>query len=400
MSDLMERRNSAAHTMRSILEEAGKDGMTPEQETAFDAAAADFDRLDATVTRSAKIEALSATVPVSIGTGTAANTPEVNEQHRAFEAFIRHGMTGEGLQRATDLETRAQGVATGSAGGFLVPDTFAAEIIKARKAFGGIRAVARTISTSRGEDLIFPTIDDTGNTGAWIGENTAVTEQDVVVGNLTLGAHKATSKLVRVSNELLQDETYNLAGELGVLLGERIGRLEAPSWLTGTGTGQPTGLLNAAVAGVTLATGSTTGFASSAAAYDALIDLEHSIDPAYRAGSTYVMNDLTVAKVRKVKDADGRPIWQPALTAGAPSTINGYPVITDPAMPVMAANAKSVVFGNMRESYIIRDVLGIAVRRLNERFAEFDQVGFLAFARVDGQVLTTKAYRVLVNSAT
>jgi HK97 family phage major capsid protein len=100
------------------------------------------------------------------------------------------------------------------------------------------------------------------------------------------------------------------------------------------------------------------------------------------------------------KDADGRPIWQPSLAVGAPSTINGYPVITDPAMPVMAASARSIAFGNWSEAYVIRDVLGFAVKRLNERYAEFDQTGFVGFTRTDGQVQQALAYRVLTNSAT
>lgn len=151
---------------------------------------------------------------------------------------------------------------------------------------------------------------------------------------------------------------------------------------------------------MTLTTGQTTGWSSSANAYDSLIDLEHSVDRSYRAGSSWVMNDLTVAKARKIKDADGRPIWQASLAAGAPSTINGYPVITDAAMPTFAANAKVAAFGNIRAAYVIRDVLAIAVRRLNERYAEFDQTGFIGFSRADAQVQNAGAVRVLVASAT
>jgi HK97 family phage major capsid protein len=400
MDKLLEQRNRAAHAMRSILEGAGKDGMTPEQEQAFDAAEADYNRLDATLERSQRVAALEAPVSTGVATGGTGSVEKPAEQ-RAFEAFIRHGITASGLVPVTDnLEHRAQGVATGSAGGFLVPAGFRDAIIRARKAFGGIRSAAQVISTGAGNDLSYPTLDDTGNTGEWIGENTAVTEQDAVVGNKTLKAHKASSKLVRVANELLQDEEYDLEAQLGGMLGERIGRLEAPAWINGTGVGQPTGFLASGQVGVALPTGNSTGFASSAVAFDALIDLEHSLNQAYRAGAAYVMNDLTVAKVRKVKDADGRPIWQASLAVGAPSTINGYPVITDPAMPEMAASARSIAFGNWREAYVIRDVLEFAVRRLTERYAEFDQTGFVGFTRTDGQVQQALAYRVLTNSAT
>ncbi len=400
MNDLLERRNHAAAEMKRYLTEAGTEPMTAEAEAAFDKAAADYDRLDATITRSQRVAALSA--PVASGVATANDTPAVekSEQHRAFEDFVRHGIYGPGLQRATDMETRAQGVATGSAGGFLVPEGFRDAIIRATKDFGGLRALAQVITTTSGNELPYPTVDDTGNVGELIGENTAVLEQDVVVGNKVLKAYKWSSRLVRVANELLQDEAYNLETELGSILGERIGRAQAPLFLTGTGTNQPEGLLTNATAGVTLTTGQTTGWSSSANAYDSLIDLEHSVDRSYRAGSSWVMNDLTVAKARKIKDADGRPIWQASLAAGAPSTINGYPVITDAAMPTFAANAKVAAFGNIRAAYVIRDVLAIAVRRLNERYAEFDQTGFIGFSRADAQVQNAGAVRVLVASAT
>lgn len=228
MNDLLERRNHAAAEMKRYLTEAGTEPMTAEAEAAFDKAAADYDRLDATITRSQRVAALSA--PVASGVATANDTPAVekSEQHRAFEDFVRHGIYGPGLQRATDMETRAQGVATGSAGGFLVPEGFRDAIIRATKDFGGLRALAQVITTTSGNELPYPTVDDTGNVGELIGENTAVLEQDVVVGNKVLKAYKWSSRLVRVANELLQDEAYNLETELGSILGERIGRAQAP----------------------------------------------------------------------------------------------------------------------------------------------------------------------------
>jgi HK97 family phage major capsid protein len=399
MLDQRNQRNQAAAAMRSILETAGADGLTGEQEAAFDKAAADFDRLDATLTRSAKVEALHLPEPAGIGTGTGTAPVEPSAEVRAFDAFVRFGVTGAGLVRATDLETRAQGVATGAAGGFLVPADFRAGIIKAQKAFGGLQNLVQVINTDSGAALTYPTVDDTGNVGALIGENTAVTEQDVAVGNKSLKAHKWTSKLVRVSNELLQDDTYNLETELGSLLGERIGRAQSPFLITGTGVNEPEGILTNKAASVTTVAGATTSLGSSAQAQDLLIDLETALEESYLPNAGYVMRRTTLAVVRKIRDADGRPIWQPSLTAGIPATINGYSVVTDPAMPAMAAGAKSIVFGDLRQAYVWRNVNGIAVRRLNERYAEFDQVGFLGFARADGQVQNAGAYVVAANAA-
>lgn len=398
MPQLLERRNAAYALARSVLEGAGEAGMTPEEEASFDAAMADGDSIGAQLERSQRLDALTALVPAMVAAGGSSVPAEVSPEYRAFSDFIKFGITASDLRQA-DPETRAQGVATGAAGGFLAPAEFRASIIKATKHFGGMRSHANIISTSNGNDLSYPTLDDTGNVGTLIGENTAVTDLDVIVGNKVLKAYKWTSRMVRVSNELLQDNEYNLETELGTLLGERIGRGQAPYWLTGSGVSEPQGILTPAIAGVTLAAGNTTGFANATVAQDALIDLEFSIDESYLGNASYGMNRTTLARVRKVRDADGRSIWQPSLAVGAPSTINGYPVWTDPAFPTWAANAKIGVFGDIRQAYVIRDVLGIAVRRLGERFAEFDQVAFLGFARADGQVQNANAYRSLVASA-
>jgi HK97 family phage major capsid protein len=373
--------------------------MTTEQEQSFDRAMEDFDRLDGQLTRSQRLDDLmDAHMPTPVGTTQDAPV-EQTMQHRAFENFIRYGEMSGHLERSND-ETRAQGVSSNAAGGFLVPDEFRASIIKATKTFGGTRAHANVITTATGTDLTYPTLDDTGNTGAMIGENTAVTELDVTVGNKILKAYKWTSRMVRVSNELLQDNRYNLESELGTLLGERIGRAQAPYWLTGAGINEPEGLLTNVTAGATLAAGSTVGFADANSAQDALIDMEFAIDQSYLSNASYGMNRTTLSRVRKIRDADGRSIWQQSFAAGAPSTINGYPVWTDPAFPSFGVSQKIAVFGDIRQAYIIRDVAGVTVRRLGERYAEFDQTAFLGFARADAQVQNPAAYVSLVSSAT
>ncbi len=169
--------------------------------------------------------------------------------------------------------------------------------------------------------------------------------------------------------------------------------------VTGTGVNEPEGILTNKAASVTTVAGATTSLGNSAQAQDLLIDLETALEESYLPDASYVMRRTTLSVIRKVRDADGRPIWQPSLQAGIPATINGYGVTTDPAMPAMAAGAKSIVFGDLRQAYVWRNVSGIAVRRLNERYAEFDQVGFLGFSRADGQVQNSQAYVIAANAA-
>jgi HK97 family phage major capsid protein len=321
----------------------------------------------------------------------------------AFRSFLRRGVSGLGaddlalLQRGfvSGEELRAQGVATGAAGGFLVPEGFRGVLVETLKFFGAVRAVAGGITTATGNKLPWPTNDDTGNEGAYIAENVQVTELDVTLGQKELDAHMITSRSVRVSFQLVDDSAFNIDDWLPRKLGERIARRENRAFTVGTGTGEPQGVATGAPVGVTTAAGQLT-----AVTYDNLIDLEHSVDVAYRnERSAYMFHDLTLASLRKVKDADGRPLWQPSLTAGAADTFNGRRYVVNNHMAQMGANNRSVLFGDFVAGYVIRDVRDVGVLRLTERYADFLQTGYLAFARHDGKVDDAGAIRALVHPA-
>ena len=215
-------------------------------------------------------------------------------------------------------EFRAQSVGTTTAGGFTVPEGFVAELERAMLQFGGMRqANTRIIRTATGQVLPWPKYNDTGNTGALLAENTQDSEQDVAFTELQLDAYKYTSKIVRVSKELMQDSAFDMASELGQILGERLGRIHNTHQTTGTGSSQPNGVATAATSGVTAASATVLTWLE-------LIALEHSVDPAYRNGAQYMFNDTTLSEIRQLVDGDGRPLWQPGLTVGAPDSINGY----------------------------------------------------------------------------
>jgi HK97 family phage major capsid protein len=168
---------------------------------------------------------------------------------------------------------------------------------------------------------------------------------------------------------------------LGSALGTRIGRITNRDFTLGTGSANPNGIVNAATLGKTGATGQ-----QASVIYGDLVDLEHSVDPAYRAGARFMMHDQSLKVIKKLVDSQGRPLWMPGLVGGAPDTILGYPFTINQDLATMATSAKSILFGDFSK-YIIRDVAEVSVLRLDERFAEFHQVAFLAFARVDGDLL-------------
>jgi HK97 family phage major capsid protein len=324
----------------------------------------------------------------------------IHEFERAFDSYLRRGMSGLNQEQRGILErheTRDLSVGTNTAGGFTVPPGFLQRITDAMKAFGGMLDVANVIDTDSGQSLVWPSADDTGNVGAILAENVAASTLDVTFAQKTLGAFMYVSGIVRVSLQLLNDSAFDLNAWLPEKFAQRIGRAINAHFTNGTGGGtQPKGLVPNLTNGKVGATGQTVTVTG-----DDLIDLIHSIDPAYRNGNgRFMMNDSSVKVVRKLKDTTGQYLWQPGLSQDTPDTILGYPVTINQDMPVMAANAKSIAFGDFRAAYVIRRVQGVSVKRFDERYADALQVGFLSFARYDGTVDDTNAAKLYVNSAT
>lgn len=321
------------------------------------------------------------------------------DYERAFDSYLRRGVAEMNSEQRSILERefRDLSVGTNTAGGYTVPPGFSQRITDAMKAFGGMLDVSNVITTDSGQSLVWPTADDTGNVGAILAENNAAPTQDITFGQKTLGAYMYTSKMVKVSFQLLNDSAFDLNAWLPDKFAQRIGRAINAHFTNGTGGGtQPVGLVPNLTVGKTGATGQTLTVTS-----DDLIDLIHSIDPAYRnERSRFMLADTSVKVVRKLKDTTGQYLWQPGLTSGSPDTLLGYGVKINQDMPAMAANAKSVAFGDFNAAYVIRQVQGVQVLRLNERYADALQVGFLSFARYDGNVDDTNAAKLYQNSAT
>lgn len=402
LDDLIQRQHETWTRMNDILSAAESENrdLSAEERTNYDAAEADLDRLDGDIRRVQK-HTERGTVDRSqiIGGGTDPDEGDTGSGDKdaqarkaayreAFEAYVRSQDNSEmSIEHRRVLaqarqEHRAQGVAVDTAGGHLVPDEFLPQLSETLKAFGGMLQYCNVITTSTGADLSWPTVDDTGNIGQLLAENTQVAEQDVTFGERTLGAYKYTSKMIRVSWELLQDEAFGLPGYLVNAMGQRIGRIWAQHLVAGTGVSQPEGVLTNATVAVTSPAG-----ANQTITLDNLIDLEHSIDPAYRAlGNTrYGLADGALKILRKLKDADGRPIWQPIPAPGFPATINGQPYFVDNSLTAPAAGGKSVIFGDFKAGMIVRQVQGVQMVRLVERYADFLQTAWFGYARMDAK---------------
>jgi len=291
-------------------------------------------------------------------------------------------------------------VSPDTGGHYLRQDELMRALEVALLAFGGMRTVATVTRTDTGSNLPFPTMNDTSNEGAIIGESVEETNEVLpTLGQLVLEAYTYSSRKIPVSVEFMQDNAVNFQGRVGELLGERIARITNRHFTVGTGASQPKGIVTASTAsGIT--TASATGIT-----YDEIVGLVHSVDPAYRAQRTgptaarFMFHDQMLLGLKKIKvpqftgDTAGQPLWKAGMAAGDPDTIDGYQYVINQHMPLPVASQKAAIFGALHK-YQIRDVRTIEVQRLNELRAEFRQVLWLAWSRHDGDLLDAGTHPV------
>ena len=310
-----------------------------------------------------------------------AEDPEV----RAFTNYLKHGLAGLSPDDKEIMMSRyspgiqgAQGVGSGGAGGFAVPDAPMHELVEAMKLIGGVLPFATIVPSQSGAPLPIPTDNETAVEGEIINENQAANEGDITLASVTLDSFLYHSKIVRVSIQLLDDSGFDFGAYVIKKLGQRIGRITARHWVVGDGSSKPRGVNVAAPVGKVAAS-------ATAITYDEILDLFHSVDGVYRANGTWLVSDTTFAAFRKLKDGQQRPLYGD-LSSSAPNMLLGRPVSIDPNMPAMTTGQKSVIFGDL-SNYFVRFVKDVRVMRLEERYAEFAQLGFMAFLRADGDLV-------------
>lgn len=412
LAELKAKYNAIAKDMRALNDTIGDNDWSDEQRTNWKKMKGDLDGLTAKIEREEELrdadnrfaEESAENFRSQGGANGGENGDEnsggvsVDEQRaQAFDAFLRHGandMTKE--QRKVLMEMRAQATSPGEKGGFTVPTEMLNRIYESMKDYGGLAGVSQIMTTDSGAPIEWPTSDGTAEEGVLLGENQEATEQDVEFGMETLGAKKLTSQVIRVSNELLQDSGINIEAFLASRVGSRLGRGEARYLVTGTGAGtpvQPKGL-EASVTQVTDAAANTEF------TWKEINGLIHSVDPAYRRapGFRIGMNDNTLKMMTEMEDLQGRPLWLPAVAGATPATILNKQYFVDQAIADLGASAKFMYAGDFQQ-FIIRRVRYMVLKRLVERYAEFDQTGFLAFHRFDCVLQDVAAIKALRGAA-
>ena len=396
---------------------------TPEDRAAeinreFDAMMGDYDKLQGQIDRAEKLEAIKRTMsapdprrPNAGGEARGEDEGKPVEYREAFHAYLRsQGNVAEMSQEQRAAlrqgyqapEQRAQ-TTTAAAGGYTVPTELATFITRSMLAWGPMYdpGVTSEILTSGGNTIYLPTVNDT--TGAQMAvvkhvEGTTMTDDggaDVVFAQKQLDAYPFNTEWLRVSKELVDDSIFNVEQLLGDLLGERLGRRANTELTTGDGTGDPNGIVTAAASGKVAA--STT-----AITWDEIMDLEHSVDPAYRMGPKvrYMFNDSTLAAVRKLKDGQGNYLWQMGdVKSGAPGTFNGRAYSINQAMAGLASGVSSrvMLFGDFGK-YYVRKVGAPMIGAIQDKDF-WPGFGIAGYIRFDGELADTAAVKYLALAA-
>lgn len=383
-----------------------------ELEIQHDAAMAEHDRLEAIIAREEKLSALekrgeearAKNRPIG-GNGEARGSDEgeAPSYREVFHKFLRAGgdpseLSGD--ERAVlrqgnqpKAEFRIQSTSN-TAGGYTVPTELSNEIVRSMKAWGPMydEDIATTMNTASGNPIKLPTVDDTAVPAVAHAEGVALTDDggsDVTFGQKSLDAFVFDTEFVKFSMELAQDSIFNVEALLGSLLGERLGRIANTQLTTGGGSGAPNGIVTASTLGKTAA-------ATGAVTYDEIMDLIHSVDPAYRQSpkARLMFNDTTLAAIRKLKDGDGKYIWTNSdVQGGVPGTLLGYRYSVNQAMASMATTNKAILFGDFSK-YFVRKVGSPVIGVLRERF--WPDLGIAGLIRFDGELADTAAVKHLI----
>lgn len=381
--ELREKRNKAWEAAKAFLEShrTEKGTLTAEDDATYTQMEQEINDLGKEIARLERQEALEAelnrpvnqplTTKPGSGRGEEPKTGRASDEYRkamldAFRSNFKR--VSNILQEGVDAD-----------GGYLVPEEYDHRLIDTLSEENIMRRLATTITTS-GDHKI--NIAATKPAASWIEEGGALTFGDATFSQILLDAHKL-HVAIKVTEELLYDNAFNLEGYILDQFGKALANAEEDAFLNGDGTGKPLGLF-AATGGGTVA-----GTLTAAIKSDDMLDLVYALKRPYRKTASFIMNDKTLASLRKLKDNNGAYIWQPSYQAGEPDRVLGYAVHTSAYAPEDA-----IAFGDYKY-YNIGDRGTRSFAELRELFAGNGMIGYVAKERVDGKLILPEAVQIL-----
>ena len=387
IKDMIEKRAKVWETAKNFVDthENGNGVLSAEDNATYSRMEQEIEDLTAAIDRQQRAEAREAEFNKPLNTPITARPEKQDMEEKSGRASNAYKEDFGAHLRGTRLIHNVLSEGVQADGGYLVPEEFERQIVTGLDEANVVRGLAKVITTSAERKI---PVAATHSEAQWTAENGAYTESSPTFDQKTIDAFKLTD-LVKVSIELLQDSMFDLESYIANEFARAFGIAEEQAFCVGSGTGQPTGIFTAKGGTVGVTAASATAITA-----DELINLIYSLKSPYRRNAKFLMNDSTVSMLRKLKDNNGAYLWQPSVQAGEPDRLLGYELYTSPYVPVAAAGALTVAFGDFK-NYWIADRSGRTVQRLNELYSTNGQVGFVATERVDGKVILPEGIQLL-----
>ena len=398
---LREKRAALIEQMQGMVAAAKAEGrnLSNEENEKFDTINNEVEELRASAIRIERTEELKKELASKADEVRDNAAPAKVEARDAFNAYLRKGINGLTPAEANALGemrgTDTQVTTTDGLGGFLVPENWS-DFISATELFkSDIEQVATVIRTANGQAFNLPSNDDTAVVAAILGEGTTATVSDMTFTNVKFDPFTYGSGLVKVSNQLISDNAFDLASFVGGQLANRLKRGINAGLTTGAGDANaPQGIVVGSSLGKTAAS-------ATAVTVSEAMDLFYSVDASYRnaPGAGWMMNSSTAKAIRILGFAQTNdfPSYVPGMSVGEPDMLFGKPVYINEDMASIGADAKVILFGDLSQ-YYIHEAGGVQILRLTERFADSLSQGFIGYRRVDGNVLQSSAIKHLVQA--
>lgn len=397
---LREKRGALVEQMQGMVAAAKAEGrnLSQEENEKFDAISNEVDELRSAAARIERAEELKKEMANKAEEVREAAPAKKVEAREAFNAYLRKGFNNLSAEERSIMGelrgTNTQITTNDGLGGFLVPENWAAAVSATELFKSDIEKVATIISTSNGQPFNLPANDDTSIAASILGEGTAESVSDMTFTNVKFEPYTYSSKIVKVSRQLVSDNAFDLGSFVAGQLANRLNRGINGHLTTGTGSSQPSGIVTGSSLGKTAASATAVTIAE-------ILDLMYSVDASYRnsAGAAFMMNSATLAAVRKLGfgSSNDFPVFVPAMEVGGVDLLFGKPVYVNEDMAGIATGNKSIIFGDMKQ-YYIHQAGGVQLLRLEERYADELSVGYIAYKRVDGNVVQDSAIKHLVQA--
>jgi HK97 family phage major capsid protein len=397
---MREKRGALVEQMQGMVAAAKAENrnLSNEENQKFDAISNEVDELRSAAARIERAEELKKEMAAKAEELRDLAPDAKVEAREAFNAYLRKGMNGINAGEARALAelrgTDTQITTNDGLGGFLVPENWS-DFVSATELFkSDIEQVATVIRTANGQHFNLPANDDTAVVAAILGEGTAEGVSDMTFTNVKFEPFTYSSKIVKVSNQLISDNAFDLASFVGGQLANRLKRGINAHLTTGDASSKPQGIVTGSTAGKTAAS-------ATAVTVSEVMDLFYSVDASYRnaPGAGFMMNSATAKAVRVLGfgSSNDFPAYVPGMSVGEPDMLFGKPVYINEDMDGIATGNKSIIFGDLKQ-YYVHEAGGVQLLRLNERFADALSTGFIAYRRIDGNVLQGSAIKHLVQA--